>query len=71
MLTGISTKSEVLQFFTNWLEKEYPTIDSDDELLQKLILASADDLINSDVDYWANQSVRALYQSAKNKLLGV
>ena len=71
MLTGISTKSEVLQFFTNWLEKEYPTIDSDDELLQKLILASADDLINSDVDYWANQSVRVLYQSAKNKLLGV
>ena len=71
MLTGISTQSEVLQFFTNWLEKEYPTIDSDDELLQKLILASADDLINSDVDYWANQSVRVLYQSAKNKLLGV
>ena len=71
MLTGISTQSEVLQFFTNWLEKEYPTIDSDDELLQKLILASADDLINTDVDYWANQSVRILYQSAKDKLLGV
>ena len=71
MLTGISTQSEVLQFFTNWLEKEYPIIDSDDELLQKLILASADDLINADVDYWANQSVRVLYQSAKNKLLGV
>ena len=71
MLTGISTQLEVLQFFTNWLEKEYPIIDNDDELLQKLMIASADDLIAIDVDYWANQSVRVLYQSAKNKLLGV
>lgn len=71
MLTGISTQSEVLQFFTKWLEKEYPIIDNDDELLQKLMIASADDLIAIDVDYWANQSVRVLYQSAKNKLLGV
>lgn len=71
MLIGISTQSEVLQFFTNWLEKEYPIIDNDDELLQKLMIASADDLINNDVDFWANQSVRFLYQSAKNKLLGV
>lgn len=71
MLTGTSTQSEVLQFFTRWLEKEYPIIDNDDELLQKLIIASADDLIKNDVDFWANQSVRVLYQSAKNKLLGV
>lgn len=71
MLVGISTKDEVLQFFTNWLEKEYPIIDDDDELLQKLMLASADDLITEDVDYWANESVRKLYQHAKNKLLGV
>ena len=71
MLTGISTQLEVLQFFTKWLEKEYPIIDNDDELLQKLMIASADDLIAIDVDYWANQSVRVLYQSAKNKLLGV
>lgn len=71
MLIGISTQSEVLQFFTNWLEKEYPLIDEDDELLQKLVIAAADDLINNDVDFWANQSVRVLYQSANDKLLGV
>lgn len=70
MLIGISTKDEVLQFFTNWLAKEYPVIDEDDELLQKLMIASADDLITEDVDYWANESVRKLHQHAKNKLLG-
>ena len=71
MLIGVSTPSEVLQFFSNWLEKQHPAIDEDDELLQKLVIAAADDLISNDVDYWANQSVRVLYQSANDKLLGV
>jgi len=70
MLIGISTKNEVLQFFTNWLEKEFPVIDEDDEILQKLIIASADDLISQDIDYWANESVRKLYQHSYDKLLG-
>jgi hypothetical protein len=71
MLTGISTKEDVLQFFTKWLEKEYPIIDDDDELLQKLVIASADDLISQDVDYWSNESVRKLYQQSYDKLMGV
>jgi len=71
MLTGISTKEEVLIFFTKWLEKEYPIIDDDDELFTRLVLASADDLIQDDLDYWANQSVKVLFEQSKNKLLGV
>jgi hypothetical protein len=71
MLTGISTKEEVLTFFTKWLEKEYPIIDDDDELFTRLMLASADDLIQDDLDYWANQSVKVLFEQSKNKLLGV
>ena len=70
MLTGISTKEEVLTFFTKWLEKEYPIIDEDDELFTRLVLASADDLINDDLDYWANQSVKVLFEQSKLKLLG-
>jgi hypothetical protein len=70
MLTGISTKEEVLTFFTKWLEKEYPIIDDDDELFTRLVLASADDLIQDDLDYWANQSVKVLFEQSKNKLLG-
>jgi hypothetical protein len=70
MLTGISTKEEVLIFFTKWLEKEYPIIDDDDELFTRLMLASADDLINDDLDYWANQSVKVLFEQSKLKLLG-
>ena len=70
MLKGISNKAEVLEFFSKWLNKEYFAIDEDDELLNKLILASANDLINEDVDYWANQSVKVLYNQAKSKLLG-
>jgi hypothetical protein len=70
MLTGISTKEEVLTFFTKWLEKEYPIIDDDDELFTRLMLASADDLINDDLDYWANQSVKVLFEQSKLKLLG-
>ena len=70
MLTGISNKDEVLSFFTKWLEKEYPIIDEDDELFTRLILASADDLIQDDVDYWANQSVKVLFEQSKLKLLG-
>jgi hypothetical protein len=71
MLTGISTKEEVFTFFTKWLEKEYPIIDDDDELFTRLVLASADDLIQDDLDYWANQSVKVLFEQSKNKLLGV
>jgi hypothetical protein len=71
MLTGISTKEEVLTFFTKWLEKEYPIIDDDDELFTRLVLASADDLIQDDLDYWAKQSVKVLFEQSKNKLLGV
>lgn len=70
MLTGISNKAEVLSFFTKWLEKEYPIIDEDDELFTRLILASADDLIQDDVDYWANQSVKVLFEQSKLKLIG-
>jgi hypothetical protein len=70
MLTGISTKEEVLTFFTKWLEKEYPIIDDDDELFTRLMLASADDLIQDDLDYWANQSVKVLFEQSKLKLLG-
>lgn len=70
MLTNISTKDEVLAFFDKWLKKEYFVIDEDDALLNKLILASADDLVSEDVDYWSNTSVRTLYQHAKQRLLG-
>lgn len=70
MLTGISNRNEVLSFFTKWLEKEYPIIDEDDDLFTRLILASADDLIQDDVDYWANQSVKVLFEQSKLKLLG-
>jgi hypothetical protein len=70
MIIGISTKEEVLTFFTKWLEKEYPIIDDDDELFTRLVLASADDLIQDDLDYWANQSVKVLFEQSKLKLLG-
>lgn len=70
MLTNISTKQEILEFFDKWLQKEYFVIDEDDALLNKLILASADDLVSEDVDYWANTSVKTLYQQAKQRLLG-
>jgi hypothetical protein len=48
MITGISTKEDVLNHFTKWLEREYPIIDEDDELYNRLIIASVDDLINED-----------------------
>ena len=70
MLTGISNRTEVLSFFTKWLEREYPIIDDDDELFTRLVLASADDLIQDDVDYWANQSVKVLFEQSKLKLIG-
>lgn len=71
MLTGISTNTEVLEFFSKWLDREYPIIDEDDELFTRLILAAVDDLINDDVDYWSNTSVKTLFNSAKDKLIGV
>jgi hypothetical protein len=71
MLTGISTKEDVLTYLSKWLDREYPIIDEDDELFTRLILASADDFINDDgADYWGNQSVKTLFQRAKDKLLG-
>ena len=71
MLTGISTKEDVLTYLSKWLDREYPIIDEDDELFTRLILASADDLINDDgADYWGDQSVKTLFQRAKDKLLG-
>lgn len=70
MLTGISTKDEVLQFFINWLNKEYSIIDEDDELIYKLRVACADDLIGDDVDYWANNSVKDLFRAVESKLQG-
>lgn len=69
MLTGISTQSEVLEFFTKWLDREYPTLTDDDVVYNRLILASADDLIADDVDYWSNTSVKTLYQAAHDKLI--
>jgi hypothetical protein len=72
MLIGISTKEDVLNHFTKWLEREYPIIDEDDELYNRLILASVDDLINDDgADYWGDQSVKTLFQRAKDKLQGL
>lgn len=72
MLIGISTKKDVLNHFTKWLEREYPIIDEDDELYNRLILASADDLINDDgADYWGDRSVKTLFQRAKDKLQGL
>lgn len=70
MLTGISTKQEVLDFFIKWYDKEFTVLDDDDSLVRDLMIASADDLIAEDVDYWSNESVKKLYQAAKSKLLG-
>lgn len=70
MLTGISTQSEVLTFFTKWLEREYSNIDEDDELIYQLRIACADDLISDDVDYWANSSVKDLFRAVDLKLRG-
>lgn len=70
MLTGISTKQEVLDFFIKWYDKEFTVLDDDDSLVRDLMIASADDLIAEDVDYWSNESVKKLYQVAKSKLLG-
>ena len=69
MLSGISPQSEVLEFFTKWLEKEYPALTDDDVLYNRLILASADDIIADDLDYWSNTSVKTLYQAAHSKLI--
>jgi CTP:phosphocholine cytidylyltransferase-like protein len=70
MLTGISTKQEVLDFFIKWYDREFTVLDDDDSLVRDLMIASADDLIAEDVDYWSNESVKKLYQVAKSKLLG-
>ena len=66
MLTGISTKEEVLSFFIKHMDNYYQ--DSDDELLAQLIIAKAEELIAEDVDFWANQSVRKLRESAEDFL---
>jgi hypothetical protein len=66
MLTGISTKEEVLSFFIKHMDNYYQ--DADDELLAQLIIAKAEELIAEDVDFWANQSVRKLRESAEDVL---
>ena len=58
MLTNLSTTHEVIQFFEMWLLRQN-LIASDDEY-QK-----ACDLINDDVDFWANTSMWNLYNKAK------
>ena len=63
MLTGISTKEEVLSFFIKYMDNYYQ--DANDELLAQLIIAKAEELIAEDVDFWANQSVRKLRESAE------
>jgi hypothetical protein len=66
MITGISTKDEVLSFFIKHVDNYYQ--DADDELLAQLIIAKAEELIAEDVDYWANQSVRELRRYAEDVL---
>ena len=66
MLTGISTKREVLDFFIKYLDNYYQ--DADDALLAQIIIAKAQELIDADVDYWANQSVKKLRQSVEDCL---
>ena len=66
MLTGISTKREVLDFFIKYLDNYYQ--DADDALLAQIIIAKAQELIDADVDYWSNQSVRKLREVAEDIL---
>jgi len=71
MLIGISTKQDVLNHFSKWLNKEYPIIDQDDDLYTQLIMASADDWINEDgAYYWGDRLVKTLFERAKDKLQG-
>jgi hypothetical protein len=70
MITGISTKDEVVEFFAKWLEKQYPIIDEDDQLVNDLRIACADDIVADDVDYWANTSMWDLFRVVENRLLG-
>lgn len=67
MLTGISTKQEVLDFFIKYIDNYYQ--DADDALLAELIIAKAEELIAKDVDYWANQSVKKLRQVTEDLLI--
>jgi hypothetical protein len=70
MITGISNKDEVVAFFAKWLEKQYPIIDEDDQLINDLRIACADDIVSDDVDRWANASMWDLFRVVENRLLG-
>jgi hypothetical protein len=65
MLTGISTVDEVIEFFEVWLMKQglfNPTEHNADDAR---IYQKACDLINDDVDFWANTPMWDLYNKAK------
>ena len=66
MISGISTKQEVLDFFIKHIDNYYQ--DADDALLAQIIIAKAQELIDADVDYWSNQSVRKLREVAEDIL---
>lgn len=68
MITGISTKAEVLDHFTSYIEKQYRYHDEDEYLVAQLLIAKAEELISDDVDYWANESVRKLHDLARDIL---
>ena len=59
-ITGL-TESYSVGFFTRHTQTYY----------QPYLLTDYDDLIQDDVDYWANQSVKVLFEQSKNKLMGV
>ena len=66
MLTGISTVDEVIEFFEVWLLKQ--NLFNANEYMPKdaYIHAKACELIEQDVDFWANRPMWDLYNTAKN-----
>jgi hypothetical protein len=66
MFTGISTKEEVLNWFIRYTDNQYQDAD-DQEYVNKLIRI-ADELISDDVDYWANESVRKLHDTVRERV---
>jgi len=66
MITGISTKQEVLNWFIRYTDNQYQDAD-DQEYVNKLIRI-ADELISDDVDYWANESIRKLHDTIRERV---
>jgi len=62
MLIGISNKQDVLKWFIRYTDNQYQ--DPEDEALVQCLIAKAEELISEDVDYWANESVRKLHNTA-------